>query len=377
MSTEVAHSVNRAVAGVLRSWVILIATGVAWVWVGCPAAAEAQGGLFTLQLVVEDKQESSREKAIKQGLERLIGRMSGDYHGLSQEHPAYDMLANAERYIEGYRYTRDDEQLSLELRFDASAVTTALGEREVAVWGGHRRPLLVWALADLNDGRRVMISEGERGYSPSAQELLDTIHRQAKARGLPIMYPLLDWRDMNSLGYADVWGGFADHIRQASARYGAATVLTVGLRQTATGAWRAHWTALLGETSLTRSSGPGALDKVVGEIFDLIGHRLIERYAAVPGPEGITLEIVVLGIDGLGEYVGLSHRLGQVAGVEEIRPIRVDAKRVVLELVLGQEGELVLDTLDELPYLLVESVQGIDLDETASRAVRAYRWLGE
>lgn len=346
------------------------------VLIGGLAQAQAfQGELFTVEQAVEDRHESTREQAAKRGLERLIGRLSGDYGGLDEEHRAYPLLAKAGSYLEGYRYINLDGGLGVELRFDADALKSALGEFDVAIWGGHRRPLLLWAAADF-DGQRVMLSERESAaHSAKEVELLQTLQREARRRGLPLMFPLLDWRDRASLGYVEIWGGFAARIRQASARYGGPRVVGVALRQTATGAWQASWTALLGEKSLRLRSGPAPLAKVVEEGFDLVGKTLIERYAVVPGEGGgRQIKVVVLGVDRVGDYSGLLRRLQQVDGVGEIQVVSVEGRRVMLELLLKQNEELVFEGIEEVPELSLEPLPTVEFDGAGGRAARAYRW---
>nr|WP_275951818.1 DUF2066 domain-containing protein [Halorhodospira halochloris] len=337
----------------------------------------AQGDFFMVETGVDDRLEASREQAIERGLEQLIGIMTGEYQGLDEDHPAYGMLAEAERHLEGYRYTRLNGELGVELRFDASSIKAELGEREVAVWGRHRRPLLVWAFADFN-GQRVMLSDRHTGYTVEQLEVVEALRTQARERGLPLLFPLLDWQDRRSLGYADVWGGFTQNIREASERYGGAAVISVGLRRTSTGAWRGHWTAILGEESIAYRSGPGALDEVIGDALDLIGQRFVERYAAIPGdPEGRRMEVVILGIEGLEDYVAMQRRLRQIAGVDAVNIRRVEGRRAMLELVLSHNMDLVLEDLDDLPQLLVEPLPSVDFGEEAGRVVRAYRWRGD
>ena len=349
---------------------------VAWGCVSSPQVL-AQDDFFTVAVAVEDRREASREQAIKQGLERLIGKMTGAYGGLNEDHPALAMLDQAAKYLEGYSFTSLDGELGLELRFDASALKAALGERDVAVWGRHRRPVLVWLVVDAH-GRRVMLSDRQIGYAEEYQKVLATLQREASARGLPLLFPLLDWQDRSSLGYADIWGGFTANIRQASARYGGAAVISGGLRRTSTGAWRGHWTALLGENGWIYRSGPGALNEVIGDALDSFGQSLAERYAVVPGANaGRSMEIAVLEVGNVTDYVGMLNSLQGVVGVDEVNVTYVEGRRVILRLKLGQDIKLVLEDLDELPQLLIEPLPSLDLGGAAGRVVRAYRWRGE
>src|SRR5690606_25504380 len=117
------------------------------------------------------------------------------------------------------------------VEFNAARVSQALAQRNRPVWGPERPLTLLWVAFDDGFGERVLLGANDAGVaagSPLA-ELLQTTRAELAAaadeRGLPIALPLLDLEDLQALTFTDVWGGFEEPIRAASARYGADSIL--------------------------------------------------------------------------------------------------------------------------------------------------------
>jgi hypothetical protein len=90
---------------------------------------------------------------------------------------------------------------------------------------------LLWIALDDGEGGRAQLSANEppADVAPKLADLLTMIRTELAAvadeRGLPILFPLLDAKDMSAATFTDVWGGFDDRLLPASSRYRADAVL--------------------------------------------------------------------------------------------------------------------------------------------------------
>ncbi|MCC3751434.1 MAG: DUF2066 domain-containing protein [Halorhodospira halophila] len=349
-----------------RALPVVVLAACALLGVGTAAASD----LYTAEVRVDGRQDAEREAAVEAGLERVIGRMVGVYHGL-EDHPAGELLDDAERYLESYRYLRLDDELAVELRYEGGVLRRHLGERDVAVWGEHRAPILLWVATEI-DGRRDLLGFAAAG---TEGEVLETLHDGAEQRALPLMYPTLDLRDRQAVGFVDIWGGFDESLREASQRYGSAAVVAVGLRKAGTGAWRARWTVLTGEDALQHHTGPGELERVVTEGLDEVGGALTRRFAVVPGEhDGQQLEIALIGIDAVEDYLGAVRYLEEVTGVEQVDVQRIAGDRVTLRLLLARSPERVAEDLDDAETLWPEALPAAEVGPGGGQLTRSYRW---
>lgn len=352
----------------LRSLLRAFAWGGALVLAVCVGSAQA--GFYTVEVPVDNRQDAERERAVEAGLERVLGRMVGVYDGL-EDHPAAALLEEAERYLEGFRYVRVDDQLAVELRYEGPLIRRALGEREVPVWDSYRAPILLWVATEI-DGDRQMVNPAVTGPE---QDLLERLQRGAEERALPLIFPLLDLTDRRRVGFLDVWGGFEESLEEGSARYGRGGVIAVGLRQAASGAWHGRWSILAGEQSRQFHVGPGPLEAVVEEGLNTAGRLLTERYAAIPGEhDGQQLELVLTGVDGVDHYLGALRHLESVRGVERVDVRRVDGDQLVISLIVERNPERVAEDLDESERLWVEPLPAADVAGGGGQITRTYRW---
>ena len=109
----------------------------------------------------------------------------------------------------------------------------------------------------------------------------------AERRGLPLLFPLLDTTDLQSVTFADIWGGFDEAILDASERYDVNSVLIGRVR--AESAQPARWSWYFADAGTTLSGSPEA---VLGQVADTLAAEF-----AIGGD--LPLEPVALNISGV------------------------------------------------------------------------------
>jgi len=129
------------------------------------------------------------------------------------------------------------------VRFNKQQTNQLLKEYGLPVWDSLRPNTLIWLSIEENRQRSILTP----AVSPQPFE---TIKKQAKIRGIPILVPFGDLEDKNRLTIADLWGNFSDAILAASQRYHTQAVLAVRVFREPSGLWIGNWSLyILGENS--------------------------------------------------------------------------------------------------------------------------------
>ena len=218
---------------VLAKVVRLRRTGWAWM-LGAGMAAWMSGAsaavfpeLYTVIVSPRSDVPDRRSEGINLAMQQLLTRITGRRDAFWD--PELRVLTETpERYIDAVGFQTPEQ---LMVRFSQPAIDQQLVALDRSVWGAERPLTLVWlAVAGATGERGILAAEGaDLGLAAGLSDTLDVMREDlqavARERGLPITLPLLDLQDLAALEFADLWGGFADRIVAASARYGADAIL--------------------------------------------------------------------------------------------------------------------------------------------------------
>ena len=154
----------------------------------------------------------------------------------------------------------------------------------------------------------------------------------AEQRGLPIVFPLLDTTDLQSVTFSDIWGGFDDGIIEASKRYDANSILIGRIRPSASR--RENWTYYF---SGSQRSWNGPPESVVAQVADLLAAEF-----AVGGSAPVeTVTLSVSGVDSVQAYGSVQSLLADVSLIESFVIVEVAGDQVIYRVdVRGGAGRL-------------------------------------
>ena len=294
-----------------------------------PRAAEVSG-LYEAEVPVSSQEDADRESALGLALRQVLSKVSG-----RREVGSNPILAVAldtpGRFVQQYRYriarttesfSTAQEEMRLWARFDADLVDGLVRDAGLPVWGRSRPALLVWLAIDTGARRELLAADHDAGYFASLRE-------SAARRGIPLVAPLLDLQDRAAVRTAEIWTGFFDDLRLASARYDSGAVLVGRLRRLSSSLWEAQWSLLFEDAEqhwTTRSDLPELLfeDGVHGAA-DL----LAARYASLADQLSTgTVELVVTGVHTLEDYARILQYLSALDGVERVEVDTVEPGQV-------------------------------------------------
>lgn len=256
------------------------------------------------------------------------------------------------------------EQRYIDVDFSSALIDELLTTANIPIWDSNRPSVLVWmALQDETGNRSLMTADINNNIIELIQEFADR-------RGLPVLFPVLDFEDRRSLNEDLVWTLNEEAIRQASNRYGADSILTGRLHFTASGELVGLWQFLFQDEADVFDGFSTDLREYLHGPLARVTSQLASYFAIVP--ESATREMVQLRVDGVGSLQEYSSLLSYVSGlgmVESVSPAQLDGER--LELRLGLVGdaqqlfELIALDRDLLP------IEGVASDASD---VLHYRW---
>ncbi len=298
-----------------------------------PGAGLEIGGLYEAEVPVEAQTAAARRAALRAALAEVLVKLTGRAD-IAEREPAAPLLEDVDRYVQQYRYREperpetgagDAPGLRLWVRFDGGALRRRAREAGLAVWGDERPVTLIWLAVQEADERLIVGADAPERY----QRL---IREAARARGLPVIVPLMDLEDRRRVGFSDVWGGFLETVRSASRRYGAQALLAGRAERRRDGSWGARWWLLDGGTSGWDASGASLAQTVSAGIGGAAG-RLAERFAGTgAGTDPAGLEVAVSGVAALADYLRVAAYLASLSPVDGVDLLEASPERVRFRL---------------------------------------------
>lgn len=299
--------------------------------ISLPVSAIQVSGLYQAATPVTDESTSKRKSAIKQALIQVLIKLTGD-RNIGKSSSISPFLERPERFMQQFRYQQapvvEGEPPSEELwvQFDEAALNNALRSYGLTIWGKERPSILVW-LAHENDNNRRLVSFEE---SPEYIGMLD---KNAAARGVSLLFPLLDLEDTSQMSVSDVWGGFKEPVLNASNRYQSDVVLSGRLVQTLPNLWETRWSAYIGTQEMSWTTQGELAEIVLEEGMDELVDRLAAQYANAGSGAAEVIELVVSDINNLDEYAKTLSYLESLQAISAVQVKQVSEDKVKFEII--------------------------------------------
>jgi hypothetical protein len=293
--------------------------------------AEAVSNLYEAEVAVSGQGGEARSQGIRKAFASVLVKVSGDSSLL--DNPEVGQLLNrGSRLVQQYRYKslpnasegggEDLPDRLLWARFDARAVNRLLRESGVPVWGETRPSMLLW-LGQEEGARRSLISP-DRDASLKQQ-----LSRTADARGLPLIWPLMDIEDQKAVQVSDLWGGFEENIRRAANRYQPDVVLVGRLSYRGQGSWRGEWILYLPDKINRWQTYAETKTAAAKEGMEQAVDALALRFAPQQVSQGISsLRLRVHGLNQLADYALVQDYLRSLAMIDHVDLLSADPEMV-------------------------------------------------
>ncbi len=355
-------------------------------------------GLYEQRVAIANESDTERDRAFREALEAVLLKITGERRWL--EHPVLQQaVRNAQSYVEGISYASETveviadelprpadpetdqagqvdpelaasslpalrEQRYIDVNFAASLLDELLASANIPVWDSNRPSVLVWLAVQNAEGERSMLT------ADSNPRIIAIIQDFVTERGLPIIFPVLDFEDRRALSEEALWTQDEAVISVASSRYGADSVLSGRLLFTASGELVGLWQFIFQGQVEVFDGYDEELAGYLNAPLDRITNQLASYFAIVP--ETSSQQVVRLRVEGIKDLSGYSALVSYVSSlglVQSVSMAALDGERLELQLgLLGdpqQLFELIALDRDLLP---------ITSSQLDPRTVLHYRW---
>jgi hypothetical protein len=330
-------------------------------------------------VAVANESDSERDRAFEEAFRAVILKVTGAIRWL--DHPGIEQAVNsAQSYVESISYVSESrdflpsgqndnllsntEQRYIEVSFADSLVEELLAEIGVPVWNSNRPSVLVWMVLQNSLGEREVLT------SDTNPQIIAYIQSFAEGRGIPIIFPVLDFEDRQNLSEDDIWGFDERKIIEASERYGADSILSGRLHFTASGDLVGLWQFIFQDEASIFDGFDENLEAYLHAPLDRVTNQLASYFGIIPAAGAQqTVRLRVEGIQDFSAYSTLINYLANLGLVDNVSPVLLDGERLDLELVLvGESAQLYEIIALDRDLLPIESSQ-VD-----GRGVLHYRW---
>jgi len=307
-----------------------------------PAHALVLDALYQAEVPVSSQNASDRSRAVKKGLEQVLIKVSGN-SSVATVGTVQNNIHQFESLLQQYSYYKTDAtqnqpaQLMLRVRFDTAGVNRMLKHAGQAVWGTNRPLVLVWIAKQDHDSRELVGSGSDEVVSKAIQA-------ESARRGLPIMLPLMDIHDKQTITFADVWNPRPINVREASKRYNADAILVGRSVKKYGEEWQGHWELLMGsEDQLTWDYSETTESKVLSNAISDVTDALASRFAILDSIHKQSEVLLhVSNIDDFQVYEKVMSYLRGLSPVTAIQVLSIEPSEVQFKLqVVGGEQSII------------------------------------
>ena len=368
-------------------WVARLVLGIAVLGSVTPASALLIPDLYDHRVEVTSESEQERNRAFQDALRAVMLKVTGNPAAL--ENPVIQRaIDNAQSYVEAFTFETDivpqqalpEEQVAQDepaepvvdtgqaeesateeqppvsqvpvqpqtrryivVNFAESLIRDLLGANGIPLWDSNRPSVLVWLALQDSSGSRALLS------AESNADIISYMESYARSRGLPLIFPVMDFEDRRNLSADQVWALDESALRRASDRYGADSILAGRLHFTPTGDLVGLWQFLFQEGASVFDGFDTELDTYVESPLSRITGELAGYFAVVP--ESGVSSLVTLRVEGIGDLSDYAALLAYLSGlnlVDSVSSASIDGERLDLNLALQGDARQLLEliTLD-------------------------------
>ena len=351
------------------------------------SAALQVSGLYSQQIPVTNDGEAERNRAFREAFAAVVVKVSGDPRWL--ENLAIERaIAQAQNYVEATSYISESIQLPLEdntlpldsdeeqfytaeqriisVNFAAALINELLADAGIPVWDDNRPSVLVWMVLQNSAGDREFLT------ADSNPEIVQVMQDFAAARGLPIIFPVLDFEDRKTLSENVAWNLDEAVISSASERYGADSILAGRLHFTASGELVGLWQFRFQEETDVFDGFDSELKSYLYDPLNRITTQLAGYFAILPESiDGGTVRLRIDGIKNLNDYSSLLNYVENLGLVATVTTAEVDGERIELQLSLvGDTRQLYEQIALDRDLLPIYNT----LEDSSFATLLHYRW---
>lgn len=283
---------------------------------------------FTQVLIkVSGRSDVTKSAAYKSMLKKSKDAVSQFRYDYKDSVDAAIAVSSAENQSSAAKNIEQHKEKWFWVRFNSTTIDILLKDAHLPVWGKTRPTTLIWLSQEVR-GKRTMLSQFE---GPGVYK---TLERQAKQRGIALMFPFYDLQDNNNISVNDIWGNFTDTILLASRRYQAQSTVTLRLFQDKSGLWISRWNLLLLGQSDSWTIRHANRSYVLSSGIDRLADKLAQQFTQVNDAEDN--EGILIQINNVRDFKGyqmLDDYLNNLATVKAVNLMQLEYDRLIYKII--------------------------------------------
>ncbi len=288
--------------------------------------ALAESGEVVIRLEVEDRSESTIDRASREALQIALLKRSGDRALL--QHPAVEAaLASARRQLSLYQFERVGGMTRFVAQIDRAVIENLIKTANGTFWAEARPPILLWLVIDDPAGRRF-------GNTAAEQPLWERLSETFDALGVKLRRPLYDLSDAVLVSPAGLWRRDFGPIVEASERYGMTHLLLGRLIRLSGGRYIGEWVYRDISSERSVSIQADSLETLTDPGITLAMAEMRRQYAVAltTDTETQTLLVRVHNVVTRDDYRAVTAAMSGIQTLDHVRPAAVQGDTLTLEL---------------------------------------------
>ncbi len=339
---------------------ILLASGA--------ASAVTVDKIYTITIQVKDTTPETRKAAMPEAFDKLIRKVASS-HTVLNNHEIMVAREQADKFVNNYFYRADGAQQLLTLQYNELMLENLLANIGRASLGKNRPQILLWlVLSESNHPAFVTAS--------THSAVANKIDLLASDYGLPMILPLLDLSERQTVSEQDVIDFNTRPLQQASERYNADAILLGKLKYEAN-TWLCEWRLIDGTREAVWNSSGADLEAQM----DLMASNLAGHMVAARGKikhvadresnvQRNSICLRINGINSVADYAKILDHLQQNSALKDVEIGSVDHTQATFLIQAEGGKDAIISALSNDPLLVGDSAakHNQDLTYTLVRA---------
>jgi uncharacterized protein len=285
--------------------------------------------LYSVNMPIHSQVTWRRLNIMPKAMAKVLIKVSGN-PAVMQNSALQKKVKAAQRYVSQYSYFQKQpkHQLMIHLAFDPAVVKQWLTQAGEPVWGATRPLVLLWLVERHEGGSWQPLTNG------GDNALSALLKAGAQARGLPLVTPLMDLADMQTLSTADVLQGNWVAIQAASARYSPDAILLVSVDEAQPKQVTSQWHLLIQGNEQRWSMAGAGLATTINQGMNQLTALLVKQYAVSATTAGGArlIQLKMINISRISDYAKVRRYLSHVVGVKRVTLSSLDGSSATFNL---------------------------------------------
>jgi hypothetical protein len=276
--------------------------------------ADTQNSPYLISVPVASQSQSDWHQGVENALQQVLIKVSGSDR-IIQSGKIRNQLPQADQLVQSYTYITNpgpngQNSTLLQVQFYPQAIKQLLQQAGAKTWN-NQRPLVLILLALQTSSDRVLINNNPNEATASA------LQNNANRRGLPILLPMMDLQDMQTVTVDDIWQLDPNAAVIAAKRYGANNIVEAKMYADNNDQWHGQWLFLTKTQNLHGSVQGNNQNQVITKMIDQVTDSMTTQQVITEKnsnlPQQLTLHIT--NVNGLDDYADILKYLKSLSPV--------------------------------------------------------------